>query len=290
MMPEVRPIRGDDDISAFGVSIGHDTDSPRPRRTLVATDDVGLLGAASATWSSRHPDLVQGFVEVLPAHRRSGVGSALATALRQLAGEGLACFVDGDDQLAAAFLRSAGFAPIVDSWTVRLALKAVPAGVLAEDAPVGDATLAPARVSDEVEAFFEQVYGDRHGWAGRYVPSPAHPWIRIAGTIVTGTLFVARHGGRIIAASCLTKGEFSKGADAFLPPTGSVLPVDDPAAVPVVRAVVAATLRAGAARGITKVNVEFDSPYVEMATLMHSFTTEPVSHRTVWRERSTGTA
>ncbi|MDO8392386.1 MAG: GNAT family N-acetyltransferase [Actinomycetota bacterium] len=283
MTVEVRPIRFADDVSAFDVLIGHDTDSPRPRRTLVATDGAALVGAASATWSNRHPDLVQGFVEVLATHRRSGVGSTLAAALRRLAGDGLACFVDGDDPVAAGFLRSAGFAPVVDSWTVRAAVDARSTAAIPDDTAAAGIAIDATRSTDEVEAFFERIYGDRHGWAGRYVPSPAHPWIRVAGTIVTGTLFVARREGAIVAASCLTKGELSRGADAFLPPTGSVLDVNDPAASAVVRAVVTATLRAGAARGVTRVNVEFDSPYVELVTLMDSLATEPVSHRTVWK-------
>lgn len=280
----VRPCADGDDLQPYGTGFGPDVDAPRRRRTLVAVDGGIVLGAASALWSSRHPDVVHGELMVVESRRRNGIGTQLLRELQDLAGEGLefALSVGSPEE---GFLRQQGFTPVVDSRVVRLQAGAATLAACDADPP-SDVTVEPTELNGEVEAAFEQMYARAHTWAGRYVPTPDRPWIRFAGEPIEGTTFVARRRGRIVAAACLTTGEFAEGADAFLPPTATLLEPGDPAGQAALRAVISGSLRAGATAGVHRVNVEYDTPYTELAALMAMLPTTPVSHHAVWMQRA----
>jgi len=285
----VRPIAATDDVSALGPAFGPDVDEPRRRRTIVAVDGDQLVGAASATWSSRHPDLVQGALEVLPTHRRRGIGTQLLHALQDLAGGALELVVDAG-AAAEGFLRSRDFAPVVESHVVRVTLDDVTLGAFADVDGTTGATVEQADPYGEAAECFEQLYAQAHTWAGRYVPTPGRPWLRWAGEPIVGTTCVARRAGRAVTAACLTTGPFAGDADAFLPPTGTLLDHDDPQAAPMLRAVVGRALAAGAAAGVRHVSVEFDTPYAELSSLISTLATTTVSQHAVWMPRSRFTA
>lgn len=280
----VRPLADGDDLAVFGPGFGPDADEPRRRRTLVAVDGGSVIGAASALWSSRHPDVVQGVLQVVPTRHRTGVGTRLLHALLDLAGGGLE-FVVPVGAPEEGFLRHHDFTPVVDSRVVRLQVDAATLAACDADPP-SDVTVEPTELTGEVEAAFEQLYARAHTWAGRYVPTPDRPWVRFAGEPIAGTTFVARRSRRIVAAACLTTGEFADGADAFLPPTGTLLDPGDPHGPAVLRAVVGRSLRAAATIGVRTVNVEFDTPCTELAALMANLPTTPVSHHAVWMQRA----
>jgi GNAT superfamily N-acetyltransferase len=279
---DIRQLEPGDDVGAFGVEFGPDVDLPRRRRSLVAVADGRLVGVASATWSSRHVDIVQADGVVDPAWRRQGIGRRLLRDLEVLAGDRLSVSTDDDRPAAAALLDAAGYRVATESWTRRLAI--APAALALVDAePPEWCTVGEGDLDAEVEALFERVYTERHRWAGRYVSTPHRPWIRWAGPLLPGTLHVARRDGRAIAAASLHSGWYADGADGFLAPTGTTdLDPATPEATAVVRALVGRTLRAGALGGCSTINVEHDSDYLELACVLDELAPQPLTHTVVW--------
>ena len=102
---------------------GHDLDGPEWRRTLVAERAGDPVGAATVFASRRHPARLWASVEVGPAHRRAGVGTALLDAVRHsgrhdsrpLRGKVFA------GSPGALFARAAGFRVIQRSRTFHMA-------------------------------------------------------------------------------------------------------------------------------------------------------------------------
>ena len=294
MEATIRPISAGDDVSSFGPVHGADADEPRRRRSVVALHQGELVGVATALWSRRHTDMVQATGRVLDTHRRHGIGSALLTALEELAGgplifatEVLGGEAQPGDAAAPAFLRSRGYDVLVESDTVRIALTdEVERALAGAPVPTG-VEIHDASLTSDLEELYEAIYAERHAWAGRYVPTPGTPWIRMAGEPLDGTFFVATDAttGRLLAATGLQTGYYAEGADAFLAPTGVLGRASDPTAPAILRALVARTVAAARASGITTVNVEHDTPYVELAEVGGRLPRTPVRHITTWTAR-----
>ncbi|MBZ2194546.1 GNAT family N-acetyltransferase [Occultella gossypii] len=144
------------------------------RRTVVAEADGAIVGAAAVSESSLHPDRLWLYTEVLPAHRRRGVGTALVGALREevppSGTSGLRTrypvnpelsenFEESETSAAAPFAASIGLIPIQRSRLVVVAPESLavppfgPTGPTLEDLATGSVELTKA-----VAAFYDAVH------------------------------------------------------------------------------------------------------------------------------------
>jgi GNAT superfamily N-acetyltransferase len=283
----IRQVQADDDLSPFGAGHGPDVDDPRRRRTVVATVEGRLAGVATATWSRRHPDLIAASCQVDPAFRRRGIGRDLVQALERVAGTPLMFRVEESAAGGTPFLAALGYGPLVASTTalvsaadVLLRLRPLPS--------VPGVTFAAGSLTPDVVDLFEEVYAERHGWAGQYIRSPDVPWITFAGPVIEGTVRVAHAGDRLLGASSLHTGPFAVGADAFLAPTGVLGGEGDPAAARIMQSLMARSLEQAVRAGITTVNVEYDTTYTELATVMDSMPVQASSRVSVWTRPAPG--
>jgi GNAT superfamily N-acetyltransferase len=267
------------DLGRFGEGHGAPIDAPRRRRTLVAVLDGEAVGVATSLWSTRHPDVVTASALVDPSVRRQGIGTLL---LRELAREAaqllLVSLPVGDP--AESFVRHLGYVPVVESTTVRIEVD--DAVERWSDDPVLDVTIERSAMNGDVEQFYESVYRRCHRWAGRYVPTPGVSWIAMAGDVIEATLFVARRRGTLVAAAGVLTGPFAESADGFVVPTGTLGIRDSIAAQRVLETVLRRSLVAARQTGVRRVNVEFDTPYVELAAAVDRLRSAPVVHSRTW--------
>ena len=125
------------------------------RISLVARNDSGPVGVATAFESRWHPHRLWVSVEIAPSHRRQGVGSALVGAVRASSGGRplrAKVFAGG---AAAAFAAAHGFRVIQRSRTVRL------------DRPPPSPPAMPVEFNpapDAVAAALLDVYLRTHAW------------------------------------------------------------------------------------------------------------------------------
>ncbi|MFN3220185.1 MAG: GNAT family N-acetyltransferase [Acidimicrobiales bacterium] len=282
-MSRIRPF-ADDELAGFSDVHGPDRDAPRRSRTFVAEVDGVVVGAATALWSSRHPDLVAAMVDVAENHRRRGIGSALVHRLDVEADRPLVFNVERTPD-STAFLHAHGYSTVVTSVTARVSTAA--ALETLEELPGSVPNSIRIEPNDELATtvidLYEQIYAERHRWAGSYSPPPDTPWINFAGPPLgaTGTIQVARADGNTIGVVSLHSGHFADGADAFLAPTSILVGSLDERVATLARLVEAA-LRAGLDAGIRHVNVEYDTPYDDLTALVESWTSDQRTVRDAW--------
>ena len=252
---------------------------------MVARDGAALAGAATAMVSTRHPDVVFAEIVVLPAGRRRGLGRSLLAGLEELWGPAPLLFnVDTTAPGLAGFLGASGYHVVVESLTVRIGVDAA-IGLLARNASVlpDGVEITAEAMTEEIEGLYETLYAERHDWAGTYRPTPDRPWISMAGELVPGTLFIARDRQGALAATGVQAGPFAEGADGFIAPTGVVARARSTRlADGVIAALLERTLIAARAAGLRTVNVEHDTPHVELRAALRDVPAEVVTHRQAW--------
>ena len=179
----------------------------------------------------------------------------------------------------ARFLQANGHRVVVESETIRLEIAAALGVLKARPDLPRQLVIEPESMTTEIEDLYETVYAERHAWAGIYRPTPGQPWIRFGGDVVAGTLFMARDADGPIAATCIQVGPFAEGADGFLAPTGVCGRARSDADTEVIARLLRNTLAAAADRGLVTLNVEYDSPYVELRAALSEVPHEVVSRR-----------
>lgn len=170
------------------------------RLSLVAEIDGAVVAAGTLSHVQRHPRRSWISIDVAPAHRRRGVGTALLNELRGLTERPLCARARLAEEAAIAFLRRHGFGLLDPSWNGRFDPVAV-----AERLP--EPALGEPPTPDEAAAFFERWYAETHPF------DPPTPWpleriraIFCGDDLVDGSLVGVRDGGSLIAAACLSRG------------------------------------------------------------------------------------
>ena len=176
---------------------------------VVASTDGQIVGYAYADKPGRAPE-VTGELVVHPAHRRRGVGTALADALGRQAGtRALLLWAHGDLPAAAGLARSAGFKRVRALWQMRRSLAEplpdveFPAGVAVRTFRVGQDEESWLRVNGR--AFAE--HPEQGAWTMRDIElREREPWFDADGFLM------AERDGRL-AGFHWTKIHPAKGAE-----------------------------------------------------------------------------
>jgi hypothetical protein len=279
---DVRPILDGDELSGFGPSFGYVRDSPRRCRTLVATTGTAVVAVASATWSARHVDVVFANAEVDAAGRWNEVGVALLEALEADVDRPLLFNLDVSERGLARLLAAHGYRKAVSSSTARFHV--CDALEILQRRTGDGAMVQSSTLTREVEDLFEKIYAERHQWAGAYISPVDTSWIAEVGEIVAETLFVARDELGLIAATAVHLGTFAEGADGFIAPTGVVARARLGAGrkKQLISELLYRSLQGAFEAGIESVNIEYDTPYVELAEVIRQIPSVVVSGREIW--------
>ncbi|MBM2823170.1 MAG: acetyltransferase family protein [Thermoleophilia bacterium] len=145
-------------------SHGLPVDHPHFRRSsLVAELDGVVVAAGTITSGQRHPRRSWLEIEVAPAERRSGIGTALLGELRGFTERPLCARGRFVDEAAIGFLRRHGFGLLDRSWGGRF-----DPGAVVERLP--EPTVGQPPTLDEAAAFFERWYCETHHF------DPPTPW------------------------------------------------------------------------------------------------------------------
>jgi GNAT superfamily N-acetyltransferase len=215
MSAQVRPF-ADSDTNAVAAILdsvyGHDArlralhdgshgpplETPR-RQTLIAELDGGAVGVGTILESLRHPQHTWFGLEVPPAFRRRGIGTAILAELRRATERPLATRGLFAEQGAIGFLRHHRFGLLNRCWAGRF-----DPGPVVERLP--EIHLDEPPTLDEAAEFFERVYQATHGW------SPPKPWslerarnLFCGENLVKESLVGVREDDRLVGAACLTQ-------------------------------------------------------------------------------------
>jgi hypothetical protein len=223
-------------------------------------------------------------VDVAENYRRRGIGSALLHQLDVEADRPLVFNVERTPD-STAFLHARGYTTAVTSVTARVSTATALETLEELPGSVPNSTLIEPgnELSTTVIHLYEQIYAERHRWAGSYTPPPDAPWINFAGPPLgaTGTVQVAQADGNTIGVVSLHSGHFADGADAFLAPTSILVGSLDERVATLARLLQAA-LHAGLDAGIRHLNVEYDTPYDDLTALVQSWAADQRTVRDAW--------
>ena len=213
---------------------------------------------------------------------------ALVRALERAADRPL-MFNTPDSPEAEGFLQAAGYSPVVTSTSCRVAIDAALSQL--NDSNVEIAPGVTIEAFDTITAtaadLYEDIYRARHRWAGRYTPPEHEPWIGFAGPLIpmSEALQVALTRGTPIAAASLHTGPLADGADAFLAPT-SVTTGDLKSRKAILSQLLRRLLTVALKSDLKTVNVEYDTPYDDLAAIIDPWPTTNHRVRQIWQRRA----
>jgi GNAT superfamily N-acetyltransferase len=236
---------------------GPPRDGDRWRRTLVADLDGQVVGAATAARHRLHPGRHAFAVQVAPTHRRRGIGRNLVDHLRQVTPDGLPLTAKmlAADPAANGLLGAVGGRVFQSCPSPRPdpTSTAVRDWSAAQPAPAGVSVLSMADLSAaaRVDAWVDMYLWVHEAWA------PADPDVlrEMSPAVVAGT-------DPALSVYATRDGEPCATAWAIPEPDGTVIVAtetthrDEPDAVSVLAATLAACLRNLAAAGITDVLID----------------------------------
>lgn len=172
---------------------------PPSRGTLVAELDGEVVGAGTIYHGAFHPLRTQLSLDVAPAHRRRGIGTALLRELRELADRPLRTRGLFTIEGGVPFLRHHGFEELAQHFEGRFD----PGDVLAK--------LPPPRLDDtpsrdEAAEFFARWYEQAHHWdPPAPIPLDTARGMFCGDAALPGSLVGVRREGRLFAAANLIR-------------------------------------------------------------------------------------